>query len=46
MDDTVTNLQAEVQKLQFVVGERDIEIERMKTTFVALNGKLSSLEDV
>lgn len=41
--DDFNSLQAEIQKLQFTVGERDVEIERMKTTLIALNGKLSRL---
>ena len=45
-DDSIGGLQTEVQKLQFTVGDRDVEIERMKTTLIALNGKLSRLEDV
>ena len=45
-DDSVGGLQKEVQKLQFTVGDRDVEIERMKTTLISLNGKLSKCEDV
>lgn len=32
--------------MQFATGERDIEIERMKTTLIALNGKLSVMTDI
>ena len=32
--------------MQFTVGERDIEIERMKTTLIALNHKLAALQDI
>ena len=36
----------EVKKLQFQLGDRDTEIERMTTTLVALNHKLDALQDV
>ena len=42
----VEALQEEIQKLQFTLGNRDIEIERMETTLVALNHKLEALQDV
>jgi hypothetical protein len=32
--------------MQFQLGERDVENERMKTTLFALNEKLSVMEDV
>lgn len=46
VDETVSNLQSEIQQLQFTIGQRDVEIERMKTTLFALNRKLSGLEDI
>jgi len=36
----------ENQSLQFQVGERDVEIERMKTTLMALNEKLQVLTNI
>lgn len=39
-------LHDEVKQLQFTVGDRDVEIERMKTTLVALNHKLAALSDI
>jgi chromosome segregation ATPase len=39
-------LHEEIKQLQFTVGDRDVEIERMKTTLIALNHKLASLTDV
>ena len=42
MDD----LHDENQTLQFTLGERDIEIERMKTTLIALNEKLVVTNDI
>jgi hypothetical protein len=36
----------EIQSLQFQLGERDVEIERMKTTLMALNEKLAVVNDV
>lgn len=39
-------LQTDNQQLQFEVGERDVEIERMKITLVALNEKLAMVEDI
>ena len=38
--------QQEIQNLQFNLGEKDIEIERMKTTLIALNEKLNVAKDV
>ena len=32
--------------MQFSLGERDIEIERMKTTLIALNEKLAVTGDI
>jgi hypothetical protein len=32
--------------MQFQLGDRDVENERMKTTLFALNEKLSVMEDV
>ena len=46
MSDLVANLQSENQSLQFQLGERDVEIERMKTTLVALNEKLAVTNDI
>jgi len=37
VDETYQNLQKENQSLQFALGERDVEIDRMKTTLVSLN---------
>ena len=42
----VEALNDEIQELQFKLGNRDIEIERMETTLVALNQKLEALQDV
>ena len=42
----IENLQQENQQLQFALGDRDIEIERMKTTLFALNEKINSLSDI
>jgi hypothetical protein len=39
-------LQNENQNLQFALGDRDIEIERMKTTLFALNEKINVLSDI
>ena len=38
--------QDESQELQFAIGERDVEIERMKITLVALNEKLAVTNDI
>ena len=40
------DVQHELQALQFQLGERDVEIERMKTTLTALNEKLAVVNDV
>ena len=45
-DDYLNGLQGENQNLQFQIGERDVEIERMKTTLMALNEKLQVLTDI
>lgn len=45
-EDPVRDLQAENQGLHFQLGERDVEIERMKTTLFALNEKLCVVNDV
>ena len=45
-DDMISQLQEESQHLQFQVGERDIEIDRMKTTLFALNEKLNMVTDI
>ena len=45
-DDSLAQLQDENQQLQFQLGERDIEIDRMKTTLFALNEKLSMVTDI
>lgn len=33
-------------QLQFQIGERDVEIERMKITLIALNEKLAIVNDI
>ena len=38
--------QQEIQTLQFAMGDKDIEIERMQTTLMALNEKLNVRQDV
>lgn len=45
-EDYLNGLQGENQNLQFQIGERDVEIERMKTTLMALNEKLQVLTDI
>ena len=45
-EDSISTLQNENQSLQFALGERDVEIERMKTTLEALNGKLVLISDM
>lgn len=45
-EESMKDLQAENQQLQFDVGERDVEIERMKITLVALNEKLAMVNDI
>ena len=45
-EDVISGLQAEIQHLQFQLGERDIEIERMKTTLIALNEKVAVTSDI
>lgn len=42
----VEQLLEEIKNLQFTVGDRDVEIERMKTTLIALNHKLAALQDI
>jgi len=42
----MSSLENENQNLQFSLGERDVEIERMKTTLIALNEKLAVTEDI
>ena len=32
--------------MQFAIGEKDVELDRMKTTIIALNEKLIGLQDV
>ena len=39
-------MSSENQGLQFQLGERDVEIERMKITLIALNEKLSVTNDI
>lgn len=39
-------LQSENQNLQFALGDRDIEIERMKTTLFSLNEKINVNSDL
>ena len=43
---TIDDMQEENQTLQFSLGERDVEIERLKTTLVALNEKLVVTNDI
>ena len=45
-DETISTFQQENQALQFTIGEKDVESERMKTTLFALNEKLMLMEDV
>lgn len=45
-DDSIAVIHEEKQQLEFTIGEKDVEIERMKTTLIALNGKLGALSDV
>ena len=42
----IESLQVENQNLQFVLGERDVEMERMKTTLFALNEKINVYSDI
>ena len=44
-EDSIAIIHEEKQQLEFVIGEKDVEIERMKTTFIALNGKLRAHSD-
>lgn len=44
-EDSFAIIHEEKQQLEFVIGEKDVEIERMKTTLIALNGKLGALSD-
>jgi len=39
-------LTSENQNLQFSLGERDVEIERMRITLIALNEKLAVTTDI
>jgi len=41
-----TQVSTENTQLQFSLGERDVEIERMKITLVALNEKLAVTNDI
>ena len=45
-DELMNTLQSENQSLEFQLGERDIEMERMKTTLIALNEKLALTNDI
>ena len=45
-DDSIQVLSKENQQLQFALGERDVEIDRMKTTLISLNEKLAVLTDI
>jgi hypothetical protein len=45
-NDHDSSLQLQNETLQFQLGERDVECERMKTTLFALNEKLAVMEDV
>jgi hypothetical protein len=42
----IDSLQSENQALQLQLGERDVEIERMKITLIALNEKLAVTTDI
>ena len=42
----IVGSQTEAQQSQFLVAERDVEIERMKTTLEALNEKLTVTADL
>ena len=46
LDETLQTLETTNQDLQFQIGEKDIENERMKTTLFALNEKLAVMEDI
>ena len=46
LEESMKDLQAENQHLQFEIGDRDVEIERMKITLVALNEKLAMVNDI
>ena len=39
-------MQEQAQSLEFQLGERDVEMDRMKTTLIALNEKLSVTNDI
>lgn len=45
LEDSIAVIHEEKQQLEFTIGEKDVEIERMTTTLVALNGKLGALTD-
>ena len=45
-DEMMQSLASENQTLEFALGEKDIEMERMKTTLIALNEKLSLTNDI
>ena len=42
----LNQMNTENQSLQFSLGERDVEIERMKITLIALNEKLAVTNDI
>ena len=44
--ESALGMQQENQNLQFAIGDRDIEIDRMKTTLIALNEKLTVQTDI
>lgn len=45
VEDTFQVLSKQNQELEFALGERDVEIDRLKTTLVSLNEKLTVLAD-
>ena len=46
IEETVNALNSDNQRMQFDLAERDVEIERMKTTLIALNEKLQVFNDL
>ena len=45
-EEMYTQVSSENQQLQFQLGDRDVEIERMKITLIALNEKLAVTNDI
>jgi len=41
LEEVLVSLQAENQQLQFDIGDRDVEMERMKITLFALNERVA-----